>query len=94
MTIELTFTTDSRGNLIMFVIQYQCNFTFNSMSHFDYRIDIHDRFERESRPVCHSVAMCFTFNSISHFDYRIDIHDRFERESRHVCHSVAMCFYI
>ena len=29
------------------------------MSHFDYRIDIHDRFERDSRHVCHSVAMCF-----------------------------------
>ena len=26
------------------------------MSHFDYRIDIHDRFDRESRHVCHSVT--------------------------------------
>ena len=60
------------------------------MCHFDYRIDIHDRFDRESRHVCHSVACDFTFNSMSHFDYRIDIHDRFDRESRHVCYSVAM----
>ena len=29
------------------------------MIHFDYRIDIHDRFERESRHVCHLVAMIF-----------------------------------
>ena len=27
------------------------------MSHFDYRIDIHNIFERESRSVCHSVAV-------------------------------------
>ena len=60
------------------------------MIHFDYRIDIHDRFERESRPVCHSVAMSVTFNSMSHFNYRIDIHDKFERESCPVCHSIAM----
>ena len=65
------------------------------MSHFNYRIDIHDRFERESRHVCHSVVMCFLYlYSMSNFDYRIDIHDRFERESRHVCHLVAMCFFI
>ena len=57
LTIELTFTTDLRGNQVLFVIQLQCNFAFNSMIHFDYRIDIHDRFERESRHVCHSVAM-------------------------------------
>ena len=57
LTIELAFTTDSRGNLVLFVIHYQCDFAFNSMIHFDYRIDIHDRFERESHPVCHSVAM-------------------------------------
>ena len=60
------------------------------MIHFDYRIDIHDRFERESHPVCHSVAMCFTFNGMIHFDYRIGIHDKFEREPRPVFHSVAM----
>ena len=57
LTIELTFTTDSRGNLVMFVIQKQCDFAFNSMIHFDYRINIHDRFKRESRHVCHSEAM-------------------------------------
>ena len=59
MTIEVAFTTDSRGDLVLFVIQQPCDFTFNGMIHFDYRIDIHDRFERESRPVCHSLAMCF-----------------------------------
>ena len=59
LTIEVAFTTNSRGNLVLFVIQSPCDFTFNGMIHFDYRIDIHDRFERESRPVCHSLAMCF-----------------------------------
>ena len=39
------------------VIYFAFAFTFNSMIHFDYKIDIHDRFERESRYVCHSVAM-------------------------------------
>ena len=41
----------------MFFIQKQCDFAFNSMIHFDYRINIHDRFERESLHVCHSEAM-------------------------------------
>ena len=60
------------------------------MIHFDYSIDIHDKFERESRPVYHSLAISFAFTSMIHFDYRIDIHDKFERESRLVCHSLAM----
>ena len=33
------------------------SYTLHLYFHSDYRIDIHDRFERESRPVCHSVAM-------------------------------------
>ena len=57
LTIEVAFVTYSRGDLVLFVIQWPCDFTFNGMIHFDYRIDIHDRFERESRHVCHSVAM-------------------------------------
>ena len=33
------------------------SYTLHLHFHSDYRIDNHDRFERESCPVCHSVAM-------------------------------------
>ena len=42
-----------------FLYDLVSSYTLHLYFHSDYRIDIHDRFERESSPVCHSVAMCF-----------------------------------
>ena len=42
---------------IPFLYDLVLSYTLHLRFHSDYRIGIHDRFERESRPVCHSVAM-------------------------------------
>ena len=41
----------------IFLYDLVLSYTLHLRFHSDYRIDIHDRFEREHRPVCHSIAM-------------------------------------
>ena len=42
---------------IPFLYDLVLSYTLHLRFHSDYRIDIHDRFERGPRPVCHSIAM-------------------------------------
>ena len=41
----------------IFLYDLVLSYTLHLRFHSDYRIGIHDRFEREPRPVCHSIAM-------------------------------------
>ena len=41
----------------IFLYDLVLSYTLHLRFHSDYRIDIHDRFERESCHVCHSIAM-------------------------------------
>ena len=41
----------------IFLYDLVLSYTLHLRFYSDYRIDIHDRFKREPRPVCHSIAM-------------------------------------
>ena len=43
----------------IFLYDLVLSYTLHLRFHSDYRIGIHDRFEMEPRPVCHSIAMLF-----------------------------------